>query len=130
MGRDVPPGYEKRFNEALALEREDRTDDALAILLELNAEVSGFSPTLKAIAGIYLHRKRAPELALPWYQEAVQAGPRSEHASMGLFLCLYRLGRGEEALAEMDRFTAIKHSPAYEQLVRDLDEAIDDDGDE
>jgi len=63
------------------------------------------------------------EGALHYFRRAVVIEPTKELYSLGLFHCLWRLEKREEALAEMRRFVSIAESADYQQILRELNES-------
>ena len=54
--------------------------------------------------------------AIDLYKCAIKISPKSEHASLGLFHCLWDQGKTDEALEEMKRFMSISDSEDYREI--------------
>lgn len=56
------------------------------------------------------------ESALPWYERARDAMPKSALSSLAVYTCLFDLGRVHEALEEALRFCSIRSTEEYRRM--------------
>ena len=98
------PEMAKTLQHAIDLNRDGRSAEAARVL----EKVVEHNPTHPApwwyLGGIYRVELKRPLEALACYQKAVEAGPKSERASLGLFHTLWELDRFDDALEEIKRF--------------------------
>ncbi len=108
-----------RFDRALRLRDEGRTDEAEAILSALAEE----HPAVAAVHGMLgdlQERLGKRAEAAESYRRATELSPGSELASISLFHLLYEQGDLDRAFEEMRRFRRRGPSQEYDQLIRDL----------
>jgi len=91
-------------------------DDDLPRVEALMADLLSRHPTSAVFNAIYANTlkllNRADD-AVAYFARAVSLDPDEELFSLGLFHCLWRLGRKHEALQEMRRFTSLHESKEY-----------------
>ncbi len=112
------------FDRAMVLRDEGQYPAAIAVLIELIAELSDADQVLLKAHSLvqlaYLYKQTGDcvdrELHL---RRATEIAPRFELASLSLFLALIALDRREDAFREMLRYVALKASPGYRELLSD-----------
>ncbi len=112
--------FEEQFNEALRLQSEGKSDEALDLLREL--EKTGiYKPAVLGMIGniLYVYKKDVKQ-AIDYLRETIKLSPKSEMASLGLFHALFDLHRTDEAFNEMRRFMSISDSEEYRRLLKEL----------
>jgi len=111
---------------ALALYREDRFDDALALYVLLET-FSPETPQFWYQAGISAHARGNEEFALKQYQAAYTLDETLVGAKIFIAECLLKLQRFEEAKKNFAEIKQIKEfpSPDFEERLKDLMEALD-----
>ncbi len=87
-----------RYNRALAYERNDRVDEAIADLRALSAGEPENADWLNALGYTLVDRTDAYEEGLTLIQKAIALNPNSAAIQDSLGWALHRLGRDEEAL--------------------------------
>ncbi len=109
------------FDHAMQLRDADDLDAARALLEQLLDELEAPDRLLRGGAhmqlGYFAQLRGEDEQRASHFGQAVEALPRSEMASMGWFLALFRLGRYREAFEEMVRILRLRHSRLYEQMI-------------
>ena len=82
-------------------------DVARATELESRARSEPGNANLRADLGnLYMDAKRF-DLAVPWYEAALQINPRDVNVSTDLAVCYYSTNQTDRALAQIDRSLAI-----------------------
>ena len=56
------------------------------------------------------------------FRRAVELALKLEAASLGLFHCLWELGRQEEAAEEIRRFMSVSDSEDYRKIIQEINE--------
>jgi predicted Zn-dependent protease len=111
------------FDEAMKLRDADDLVAARRMLTQLLKQLKPDDAALVAHAHIQLGQFAKAlgehDLREPHFRAAVGALPKSEVASFGLFLALFRLGRLTEAFREMARLVRIRYSELYDEVLED-----------
>lgn len=120
--RTVPAHIRDRIGEAVRLRESGMVIEAVAVL---TAVYNGGerSPELVATLADLLWDVGSLELAIGKFMEAVALAPDSEPISLGLFHCLMKAERTDEAFSEMRRFLSTSDSLEYRRLLRDINRA-------
>jgi tetratricopeptide (TPR) repeat protein len=118
------------FNKALEFWRGGDGRTAASMLERLALEYPN-RPFILGMLGAIYRSLEEYERAVEYYSRTTALSPKSELASLGLFHSLWRVGRHEEAMAEMTRFTSVAPSKEYDLLVSEslgelVDEELDD----
>ena len=113
------PILRKKFDTAVRLNKQRRSDEAISILESLRKEFAQSASVVGYLGGIYFEQGRLDKAA-DCFRRAVKLSPNSELASLGLFHSLWAEGKTSGALAEMARFLAVAESKEYRTLIRDL----------
>jgi tetratricopeptide (TPR) repeat protein len=119
--------FEAAFDSALGLRETDpeAAVAALEALLKVNLHRAS---VVGVLAGTLLYEIGDLSRALPYAKDSVALSPRSERASLALFLALIRQGEEVAAFEEARRFLSLRESEEYRRLLQEL--ASEDDGDE
>ena len=113
---------ESQFEDATALRDVGDLSGAKQVLERLAREHPEAFPVWLVLGGIEMKLKDY-EAAEKAFATATALKPRSESASVGLFLALARLRRDPDAFAEMRRFLALRpESHEYELIRAEMDE--------
>ena len=123
MNRNWKSEIEPDFNEALRLFHEEgRAKEALEILSRIAELHPNFPAVFGVMGGIY---KLTGDLrnAARYFRRVIELNPKSELASRGLFMSLYRVGRKDEAWAEARRFLSIAESKEYVRMIHEINTA-------
>lgn len=117
---------ELRESFDLAAKLRDRGDleTAKNILLELSMRDPN-SPAILAVLGDVYWDMGALEEAVSAFRHATDLRPTLEAVSLGLFHCLWKLGRREEALEEVKRFQSISDSQDYRKIIEEIIEKFE-----
>ena len=108
-----------QLTEAVRLKERGEFGAAEKILVELSAQDPDSKAILAVLGQVYWEMKRLDE-AVEIFQRTVALAPESEAISLGLFHCLWDSGKREEALEEIKRFTLVSDSPAYTEIVQEI----------
>ena len=115
---------EPEFNRAVDIWHSGDGHTAAEILMRL-ASAFPKNPAILGMLGAIYHRLEDYARASDYFQQTVSLSPKSELASLGLFHSLWRVGRYDEAVTEMERFLSISESEEYSLLVKDMLEDLD-----
>ena len=116
----TPDEFEQRFNAAVQARDRDAPDEAIRLLEEL-LPVGLHRPLVLGWIGLlFLYEKEDPDAAEPLLRETVQVAPRWTTALIAFFHTLVDLGRMDEALAEAERFLALRDSERYRRLLQEM----------
>jgi hypothetical protein len=116
----LPPSVgEARFNEAIALHRAGRLDEAAA-LYRFVAEHFPDQPDAFHLQGLIALAKGEPAAAIPLFDRAIQLAPRELDFHFNRAAALRQLGRFEEVLATYDRALAAAPQAAELHFNRSL----------
>lgn len=113
--------YKKQFSEAVKFREAGQFECAKKILLDLQ-EKDPKSTAILAILGDVYRDMRLLEEAVSAFKRATQLSPTLEAVSLGLFFCLWQLGKREEALEEVKRFQSLSDSEDYREIVKEINE--------
>lgn len=108
-----------RYARALSLRAQNKLHEALDVLNEVYRE-GHRSFRLLVLLGECSWEVDETAEAIAHFRAAIDVDPESEAVSLGLFHCLWEMGRSDDAFSEMKRFTAICASAEYARLVKDL----------
>lgn len=108
------------MEEALSLQNQRRFEESIEVVLAVLLQNPRFAPAFGTLGRAY-YELADYENAAEAFRSASRLSPMSELASLGLFHSLFKLGRFEEAKAEIDRFNKVSSSNIYEGV---LDEII------
>jgi len=107
------------FAEAVRLQENGDFISAKEKLLRL-AEIDPQSAAVFATLGnVYWEMGLLME-AVNTFKRAVGLAPRLEAVSLGLFHCLWTLGKREEAMEEAKRFMSVSDSANYRDIVNEI----------
>ncbi len=113
-----------RFERAVQLRDSGHKEEAELILAGLVRECPD-DLDVRIVYGGMLFRSKCYADALPHFQKILESRPMIEVASLGLFHCLGKLGRGEEAIKELRRFSSVVGSKGeYRRLLEDVSKAV------
>jgi predicted Zn-dependent protease len=114
----------EQFDEALRLRDAGDISGAERILSGLALESPQRAYVLLQLGNVQEKMGRALEAAAS-YRRATELSPSYELPSISLFHVLYRLGEVDEAFNEMRRFRSQFPSPAYDELIRDINREVE-----
>lgn len=113
---------EPSFNRALDI-REKNPLEAIKILKELDEKHPNQPAIIGMIGGIYFGMNDYAQ-SLPYYEKVAHLSPKSELASLGLFHCLWRHERIDDAFEEARRFIKLNgYSEEYAFALEELDDS-------
>ena len=103
----------------LAREQRDKGNQqaALELLHDLTTKDPNSAAILAALGALCWDMQLWVD-AVNAFREALRLSPKLEAASLGLFHCLWELGRREAAMAELKRFQALSDSEDYRRIVK------------
>jgi hypothetical protein len=70
--------------------------------------------------GMFTWYMRLLEEAVSIFKYAIELSPKLEAVSLGLFHCLWQLGKREKAMAEMIRYQSISDSEDYREIIKEI----------
>jgi len=113
--------FDERFNAAMAAKHTGDSAGAIATLTTLLTEIASNEPHQVSIVCQQLGHLHGHDLgnyaaAGEFFRRAVEARPRAELASRGLFHSLVHLGAWEEAMFEAIRFLRLRTSRSYRSM--------------
>ena len=115
-----PQGWEKRFDEALALRDAGDLQGAYEALSRLSVAYPSNPGILGMLGSIELELGRKAQAASS-FRKATLLSPKSELASLGLFHSLWESGDTDGALEEMKRFVATSGpSDEYRKVLQEI----------
>lgn len=94
---------------------------AKQLLLDLSKQ-DPKSPAIFSVLGDVCWDMQLLEEAVDAFRRAVSLAPKLEAASLGLFHCLWELGKRVEAMEELKRFQTTSDSPNYRDIVKEINE--------
>ena len=101
----------------------------MELAIQQLSEVAAQFPTA-SIVHTFLARMLSKEglhdRAIERGQDAVRLSPKSEIASLALFLALWKAGHRDAALDEMKRYMAIGKSKEYSRLIKEFRRIMDE----
>jgi tetratricopeptide (TPR) repeat protein len=118
---------QEMFKEAIELRNKGKLEEAIHQFLSIikayptDPKISGVYATL---AGIYSDLEDY-EKAYINFKEASRLNPKSELASLGLYISLVELGKDEEAIIEMKRYLASYPADLYKTTLEELLEGLE-----
>jgi predicted Zn-dependent protease len=112
--------FEEQLGKALDLQSNDRIDESLELLYQLE-ETGIRQAAVQGMIGSLLYlRKGDAAKAMKYLKKATDVSPRSEMASVSLFHALFDMGKTDGAFDEMRRFTAITDSEEYRRILDEI----------
>ncbi len=119
MSKKIHEKDAPKFSEAIGLRDNKKFAEALFVIEPLIEKYPG---NLKLVMmAAYLHWELGGlDKASCIFRSATKLAPKSEEASLGLFHCLWELGKQVEALDEVKRFMAVSYSQEYMDIVREI----------
>jgi predicted Zn-dependent protease len=111
--------FRSRFEEAIRLRDDGLLEEADSILLDLERQEPS-NPAVSLVRAGILFGMNDFDGARVLFSRIVGSKPTSELASRGLFHSLWKLGRHDEAFAEMKRFLQIAESKEYRRLLSEI----------
>jgi predicted Zn-dependent protease len=111
----------KQFSETVKFKEAGQFECARKMLLDLH-EKDPQSTAILAVLGDVYWDMRLLEDAVSVFKRAIQLSPTLEAVSLGLFHCLWQLGKREEALEEVMRFQSLADSEDYREIFREINE--------
>ena len=112
---------EIKFTEADRLRNESKFVEALSVLEQLLPRYPKKVSLLFTLAHVNWELQNF-ERAADLFRTVTHINPKSEMASLGLFHCLWGIGKQEEALDEVKRFMAVSYSKDYVRIIREINE--------
>ena len=112
---------EEEFAEATKLHDAGHLERAREVLLDL-ANRSPQSVRIHAALGHVCWDMQRLDEAVVAFRHATGLSPRLEGVSLGLFNCLWELGRREEAMEELKRFQSVADSTEYGEIVKAINQ--------
>lgn len=106
----------KVFDEAVRLQDNGDLISAKEKLLSL-ASIDPQSAAIFAILGDVYWEMGLLEEAVKVFKRAIELAPKLEAVSLGLFHCLWKLGKRNEAAEEVKRFMTISDSANYREII-------------
>jgi predicted Zn-dependent protease len=92
---------------------------AKSILLDLSVQDPS-SPAILAVLGDVSWKMGELEEAAAIFRHAIELRPTLEAVSLGLFHCLWELGKRVEAMEELKRFQTVSDSQDYRAIVKEI----------
>jgi tetratricopeptide (TPR) repeat protein len=111
--------HAEMFERAVRLKDANNLPGAQEILEQLISEKPDYEGYHYYLAHLYWEQGLL-EKATASFRRATELMPASERASLGLFHCLWELGRQEEALSEIERFLKIADCKDYRQILSEI----------
>lgn len=115
------------FEAAIAFRDHGRLDDAIRELLKIIASFSNhpkISGVYTVLGGIYMDMKDYASSLLN-LRKAAELNPKSELASMCLYISYVKLGEYEEAIGELKRYLDDHPAKLYKDTLKELLEDIE-----
>ena len=108
-----------------AIEARDRKEFGVAegILKSIANRVDDKAAFHAVLASVLWSEGKITE-AITSFSRATELAPSSEVVSVGLFHCLIKNGRVDDAFNEIRRFLATNESPEYVRLLREMKESF------
>ena len=114
----------QEYSKAVKFKETGQLDAAKKLLIDL-AEKDPKSPAILAVLGDVYWEMGILEEAVNTFKRAVELAPTLEAVSLGLFHCLWKLGRREDALVEIKRFQSVADSEDYREIVKEINEKLE-----
>ena len=114
-------GLEKRFADAIKLQKDNQLELARNLLLELAQQDPRSVRILAALGSVY-YDLGAWDEAASVFRRGIAIAPTLEGISKGLFHSLWKLERRVEALEEVKRFQAVSNSDDYLRIIEEINE--------
>jgi tetratricopeptide (TPR) repeat protein len=119
---------EKMFESAIELRDKGELTSAVQILSEILANFSndpGISGVHEVLGGIYNDLKEY-EKGFENFKKATIINPKSELASLGLYISYVELNKIEEAIAELFRYLNTNEADLYKVTLGELLEGLEE----
>lgn len=116
---DNPGNDEVIFDEAIKLRDQGDFEGALNLLEQILSNDTR-QPAVLAVTAHMSYELGKMEKAIELFRQLIQAKPKLQMASLGLFHSLWKTGRYDEAFEEMKRFQSIAYCEDYEEIVREI----------
>ena len=104
------------LQQAIDLNRAGRAKEAANILEQAVEKFPSHAAPWWYLGGVYDYELKQPRKALRCFRKAVEINPQTERASLGLFHCLWRQDRVDEALEEIKRFQVVTNWSCQDYL--------------
>jgi tetratricopeptide (TPR) repeat protein len=112
---------ENIFQDAVNLRDQGKFNEALVVLERLFSKNPRNLAILLVMADLNWDLGRLDKAA-DFFRFAIDVPHNSEPASLGLFHCLWKMGKKVEALDEMKRFMSISYSKDYAEILNEINE--------
>lgn len=109
----------QKFKQAVALKENGNLNEAKTLLLQLHEGCPEYVQVLAVLGHVYM-KLNQQEDAIIYFKKAINLRPTMEAVSVGLFHCLLKLDRVDDAFNEMRRFLSLSESKEYTQLLADI----------
>ena len=110
------------FGKAIPFRDKGQIQKAIEVLKNIIQQSPDYSLAYVILGGIYFDSDNYSD-AIPYFEKAVKLTPKTELASIGLFHCLWSLGRNKEALKEARRYLDVgKPAKHYSSLLKEMRE--------
>lgn len=114
-------GMRSAFDEAVKLRDAADWEGADRILRKILSETDAVPPAVNAVLGHVLWEQSRSEEAISFLRRAAKQSPQHEGISLGLFHCLYEMGKLEDALNEGRRFLRGASDEEYREYRNSVD---------
>jgi predicted Zn-dependent protease len=114
----------KQFSEAVKFKEAGQLKAAKELLIDLAQQDPKSTAILAVLGDVYWDLEELEE-AISTFRRAIEIAPTLEAVSLGLFHCLWKLERREEAMEEIKRFQTISDSEDYRQIVKEINEKFE-----
>jgi predicted Zn-dependent protease len=111
----------RRFEDAVKIKKVGDLTSARKLFIEL-ADEDKKSPAILAVLGDICWEMNLLDEAVVAFAAATKLSPKLEAVSLGLFHCLWELGKRELALEEIKRFQTVSDSPDYREIIREIND--------
>lgn len=112
----------REFESAKQLRQNGDWNGAVSVLRKLSDELPLSARVAVVLADTYWDVGELNH-ALQWFLKGVDLNPSMELASLGVFHCLWEMGRTDDAFDEMRRFLKDNDSDEYKQIWEGLNKA-------
>lgn len=116
---DFKDYVETKFQIAKNLAKSGNIKETISILEEL-VEIKPMSALFIAVLANAYEELEEHDKAETFFRKSVKLKPDFELASLGLFHCLWKQGKTDEAFDEIKRFMAISYSQDYIEIINEI----------
>jgi predicted Zn-dependent protease len=109
----------EQMSVAVELKEAGQLQAAEEILARLNREDPESATILAVLGDVYWDLGRLSDAVIT-FSRATRLSPTLEAVSLGLFHCLWKLGRQDEAMEEIKRFQTISDSQDYRDIIEEI----------